>query len=81
MKLPEFDFGPGTQELTAFKDSLTNLLNFGKAQFQVLSSSSAPTFSGRAGEITFVRNGTAGLGYLYAGSSWNLFSAFTVDAS
>ena len=79
-KLNDFDFGRGAHpELIEFKDEVRDLVNFGKFQFQVVST--APTFAGRMGEVTFFRNGTDGRGYVYMGSSWNVFSTFTADAS
>lgn len=79
-KLPDFEFGrEADDELVAFKDAVRDLFNFGKTQFQLVST--APTFAGRNGEVTFFRNGTDGRLYVYNGSSWNVVASFTTDAS
>lgn len=80
MKIPDFELGrSATPELNNFKDTVRDVLNFGKAQFQVVTT--APTFAGRNGEITIFRNGTDGRLYLFLGSSWNVVALFTADAS
>lgn len=78
-KLEDPGFSKLPSELVEFKDNLLTLVNFGKFQFQVVST--APTFSGRDGEMTIFRNGTDGRLYIRLGSSWNVVSSFTADAS
>ena len=81
MKLGDFEFARLPAVLTEFKDTVRELWNAGKFQFQVINASTAPTFAGRAGEQTFIRNGTDGRAYVYMGSSWNLAYTWTADAS
>lgn len=78
MKLDDYDFARLPSEVIDFKDDVRQLLNFGKAQFQVVAT--APTFAGRAGEVTLLRNGTDGRLYVYMGTSWNLAVSWTADA-
>ena len=78
-KLEDVSFSKLPPQLVEFKDNLLSLVNFGKFQFQLVST--VPTFSGRNGEVTFFRNGTDGRLYVYNGSSWNVVASFTTDAS
>jgi hypothetical protein len=78
-KLQDVNLAHLPQQLIEFKDDVLALVNFGKFQFQMVSV--APTFAGRNGEVTFFRSGTDGRMYVYMGSSWNVASSFTADAS
>lgn len=78
-KLDDINFSKFPQQLVEFKDNLLSLVNFGKFQFQLVST--VPTFAGRNGEVTFYRNGTDGRMYVYNGSSWNVVASFTTDGS
>ena len=78
-KILDYNFAKMPNEVVLFKDAVTFLFNQGKHQFQVVTV--APTFAGNPGEVTVFRSGTAGRGYLYLGSSWNLAFSFTADAS
>ena len=78
-KLDDYNFAKMPNEVILFKDAITSLLNLGKAQFQVVSV--APSFAGNPGEVTVYRSGTAGRGYIYLGTSWNLAFSFTADAA
>ena len=80
-KLADQDFSKLPIQVLQFKDDTRTLLNFGKAQFQVLVATTGPGFAGRAGEITFLHNGTDGRMYVYMGSSWNLSLSWTADGS
>ncbi len=79
MKLEDYNLAKLPPELQLFKDAVTALLNQGKHQYQVVST--APTFAGNNGEGVVYRNGTDGRLYLFLGSSWNLVSSWTADAS
>ena len=81
MKIGDSDFARLPTPLIEFKDTVRDLWNGGKFQFQVIIASTGPTFAGRPGEMTFIRNGTDGRGYVYMGSSWNLAYTWTADAS
>ena len=80
-KIQDYDVSKVSKELQEFVDAMRLLVNFGKFQFQVINASTGPTFAGRPGEVTWIRNGTDGRAYVYMGSSWNLALAFTADAS
>lgn len=80
-KLQDYTLKGLPDEIVQFKDDVRQLINFGKYQPQVLSSSTAPTLAGRAGEFVWWRNGTDGRLYVYMGSSWNLVASWTADGS
>jgi hypothetical protein len=76
-KLDDYEFRRQPQDLIDFKDDVRFLLNHGKAQFQFIVSSTAPGFAGNAGELAFVRNGTAGTLYCYSGYAWDAVALYT----
>ena len=81
-KVHDQDFARLPQALVDFKDNVLEVLNFGKAQFQVVTTE--PTFAGRAGECLIYRNLTSppvGRFYAYVGTSWNLVASFPADGA
>lgn len=77
-KIDDYEFRKlGSQELEDFKDDVRTVLNNGKTQFQVISSTTGPTFSGNAGEMVFVMNAASGELYVYSGVAWDLAAVWT----
>lgn len=61
MKLPGYNFGDISEELEAWRELVTVILNNGKYQYPTVTS--APTWNGNKGEAVFVMPSSGGTTY------------------
>lgn len=79
-KIEDYEFSNLPSDVGLFKDDVRDLVNNGKFQFQV--GTSTPTFKGNRGEMYLLLNGTQSALYVNMGNNsvWSVAAIFTASS-